>query len=124
VTTDERPGLAVLLIAAAGALAGAGAGPAAAGKNACPYGNDVRYRGETVDLDLRGADVHDVFRLLARVGGVNVVVADEVRGTVTLQLRRVPWTQVFCTVAHSKRLEVTVDRGVYLVRPAAALPAR
>ena len=88
--------------------------PAAAGRDACP--RDARYRGRTIDLDVKDADLQDVFRLIATVGRVNIVVPDDVRGTVTLRLRRVPWDQVLCTVAAAKRLTVTVDGSVYLVR--------
>jgi type II secretory pathway component HofQ len=99
------------------AVLGAAPATAAAGRDACPA--DARYRGTAIDLDVRGADLHDVFRLIANVGRVNVVLADDVRGAVTLQLRRVPWDQVLCTVAAAKGLRVTVDGSVYLVRPAA-----
>ena len=92
------------------------AAPAAADHDGCPAG--ARHRGATIDLDVRGADLQDVFRLLATAGRVNIVLADDVRGAVTLQLRRVPWDQVLCTVAAARNLSVTVDGNVYLVRPA------
>jgi type IV pilus assembly protein PilQ len=109
-------------VLALAAVVAAAAPAAAEGRDACP--RDARYRGATIDLDLRDADLRDLFRLLAQVGGINVVVGDGVQGTVTLQVRGVPWTQVLCTVAHSKRLRVTVDRRVYLIRPAPPLPVR
>ncbi len=106
-------------LAAAVVLAIAGPRSATAERDACP--RDVRYRGAAIDLDVRAADLQDVFRLIANVGRVNVVLADDVRGAVTLQLKRVPWDQVLCTVARAKHLTVTVDGTVYLVRPAPPL---
>jgi type II secretory pathway component HofQ len=57
-----------------------------------------------VTLDVVKADVHSVLRLLAEVGRVNLVVADEVQGTVTLRLRDVPWTQALEVVLASRGL--------------------
>jgi type II secretory pathway component HofQ len=57
-----------------------------------------------ITLDVVRADLHDVLRLLAEKGGLNVVVADEVRGKVTLRLRDVPWRQALDTVLASHGL--------------------
>lgn len=95
------------------ALLAASAPAMADERDACARG--TRWRGHTVDLDLEGASLHDVFRLLSDVGRINVVVGDDVKGAVTLRLRKVPWDQALCTVARTKQLRVTVDGNVYLV---------
>lgn len=77
----------------------------------------ARYRGAPLDLDVKAADIHDVMRLLADVGGVNIVVADTVKGRVTLKLRRVAWDQIACTIAALHKLSIVVDGNVVLVRP-------
>ena len=74
------------------------------------------YRGPSIDLDVKGADIHDVYRLLSDVGRVNIVIPDDVKAKVTLRLKRVPWQQVACTVAAVHRLEILVDGNVLLVR--------
>lgn len=51
------------------------------------------YVGERIDLDVQDADIRNVLRLLAEVGGVNIVVNDQVKGKVTLRLKNVPWDQ-------------------------------
>jgi len=48
-------------------------------------GRGTKYRGATMDLDVKDADIKDVFRLLADVGKVNLVVPDDVSGRVTLR---------------------------------------
>ena len=80
------------------------------------------YRGPALDLDVKAADVHDVYRLLSDVGRVNIVIADDVRAKITLRLRRVPWQQVACTIAAVHKLEILVDGNVLLVRSRAASP--
>lgn len=79
-----------------------------------------RFRGAPVDLDVKGADVHDVFRLLADVGKVNIVVADDVSGAVTMRLRRVPWDQALDVIARARGLVYDRDGDVILVRAAGA----
>jgi type IV pilus assembly protein PilQ len=92
-------------------------GTAAAERDMCAP--NTRYRGATVDLDVKDANIHDVYRLLADVGKVNIVVPDSVTGKVTMKLKRVPWDQIACTVAAVHQLEVTVDGNVIMVMPRA-----
>jgi type IV pilus assembly protein PilQ len=89
------------------------ASPAFAERDMCARG--ARYRGASITLDVKDADIHDVMRLLADVGGVNIVVPNSVQGKVTLRLKRVPWDQVTCTVAAVHKLKVSVDGNVVLV---------
>lgn len=85
---------------------------------------NTRFRGAVLDLDVKHADIHDVYRLLSDVGRVNIVVPDDVKGKVTLRLKRVPWDQIACTVAAVHRLDLTLNGNVVLVlpRPAARQP--
>ena len=76
----------------------------------------AKYRGPTLDLDVKDADIHDVMRLLADVGNINIVVADDVRGKVTLRLKKVAWDLVTCTIASVHKLRVTVQDNVVLVK--------
>lgn len=75
----------------------------------------AKHHGATLDLDVKDADIHDVMRLLADVGNVNIVIGDDVRGKVTLRLRRVAWDAATCTIAAVHKLRVTVDGNVVLV---------
>lgn len=86
---------------------------AAHGEELCRAG--VRHRGRAIDLDVRGADLHDVFLLIADVGRVNLVVPDDVTGTVTLRLVRVAWDAAACAVARLHHLVITVDGNILLV---------
>ena len=79
---------------------------------------DARHRGATVDLDLQRAELSDVLRLLTDVGHTNLVVGDNVEGTVTLRLKRVPWEAALCTIAAVHHLAVTVQDTIILVRKA------
>jgi type II secretory pathway component HofQ len=69
----------------------------------------------TVDLDLVGADVRNVVRLLADVGHVNVVIGDEVSGQVTLRLKGVRWQRALEVVLGAKGLVAERDGNVIRV---------
>jgi len=90
------------------------ASSAHAGRPMC--GRDAKYHGATLDLDVKNADIHDVFRLLADVGNINIVVPDTVQGKVTLRLKRVAWDLAACTIAAVHKLDVTVNGNVVLVK--------
>lgn len=74
-----------------------------------------RYVGRPIDLDVKGADIHDVCRLLADVGKINIILGDGVQGTVTLTMRHVPWDQVLDVVLAAKGLRVEREGNVILV---------
>ncbi len=51
------------------------------------------YTGQKLSLDFKDADIKNVFRLLAEVSGLNIIVTDEVKQRVTIRLIDVPWDQ-------------------------------
>ena len=51
------------------------------------------YRGRRISLDFQGADIANVFRLIAEVSGLNIVVGEKVKAKVTMKLLNVPWDQ-------------------------------
>ena len=62
------------------------------------------FTGRRIDLDLKDADIHNVLRLIGDVSRRNIVVADDVGGTVTIRLRNVPWDQALAVILQSKGL--------------------
>ncbi len=85
---------------------------------------NARFRGAVVDLDVKDAEIHEVYRLLSDVGRVNIVLPDDVAGKVTLRLKRVPWDQIACTVAAVHRLVISVNGNVLLVTKRPPPPAK
>jgi type IV pilus assembly protein PilQ len=74
-----------------------------------------------VNLNVTRANIHDVLRLLADVGKMNLVVADEVQGSVTLTLRNVPWTEALGVVLASHGLGMERRGNILRVAPLKAL---
>lgn len=54
---------------------------------------EKKYTGQRISLDFKDADIKNVFRLLAEVSGLNIVVTDDVTRKVTVRLVDVPWDQ-------------------------------
>jgi type IV pilus assembly protein PilQ len=63
-----------------------------------------KYSGRHIDLDFKDADIHNILRLLAEVGGVNIVTSDDVSGAVTIRMRDVPWDQALDVILQAKGL--------------------
>ncbi len=53
-----------------------------------------KYTGTPVSVDFQEADLHAVFRLIAEVGNLNIVVSDKVKGSITLKVKQIPWDQL------------------------------
>jgi len=89
------------------------------GPNVLGQAQDQRrtFAGRRIDLDLKDADVHNVLRLLADVGQVNIVTADNVQGSVTIRMRNVPWDQALDIVLQSKSLGMVRQANMIRVAP-------
>jgi len=86
--------------------------PAKPAKKAADDAARVRqpHTGSRISLDVQDADIKSVFRLLAEQGNVSIVYGDDVKGTVTLSIRDVPWNQALDTVLGTKGLS-RIDNG-------------
>lgn len=49
------------------------------------------YKGERISIDFYKIDLHNVFRLFREISGMNIIVDQAVKGTLTLALNDVPW---------------------------------
>lgn len=75
------------------------------------------YTGRRIDLDLKDADIHNVLRLIGDVSRRNIVVADDVSGTVTIRLRNVPWDQALAVILQSKKLGMVEQGNLLRIAP-------
>lgn len=80
-----------------------------------------RYTGRRIDLDFKGADIHNILRLLSDVGQVNIVTSDDVKGEVTIKMRNVPWDQALDVILRSKLLGQVREGNLIRVAPLAVL---
>ena len=93
----------------------------AAGFTSSVNAQNARYNGRRIDLDLKDADIHNILRLLADVGHVNIVTADDVAGSITIRMRNVPWDQALDVVLQAKGLGMVRTGNLIRVAPLAQL---
>jgi len=80
-----------------------------------------KYTGKRIDLDFKDADIHNILRLLAEVGKVNIVTADDVSGSITIKMKNVPWDQALDVVLQAKGLGMVRSGNLIRVAKAEAL---
>ncbi|PKN25949.1 MAG: hypothetical protein CVU65_07155 [Deltaproteobacteria bacterium HGW-Deltaproteobacteria-22] len=78
-------------------------------------GSRSGYSGRFVDLDFKDAELHNVIRLVAEVWGKNVVIPDDVKGSITIKLTNVRVDRAFDVILKSKNLD-WVNEGGNIIR--------
>ncbi|MEA1921248.1 MAG: type IV pilus secretin PilQ [Pseudomonadota bacterium] len=90
-------------------------------KNAAPTNTrksrPFKQRNNPISVDFKGTDVQNVFRFLAEINHLNVVMGDDVNGTVTLRLKEVPWKQVLSIVLKTHQLGMERVGNVVRIAP-------
>jgi type IV pilus assembly protein PilQ len=79
------------------------------------------FNGEVIDLDLKQAEIGDFFRLVGEISGLNVVVDQNVTGTVTILLKDVPWDQALDIVLRNYNLGGILQGNVLRIATKATL---
>ncbi|MEJ5375473.1 MAG: type IV pilus secretin PilQ [bacterium] len=75
------------------------------------------YTGQRLDLDLQDIDLDNVFRLLAEVSNLNIIVSDKVKGKLTMRLKNVPWDQALDLILSTQKLGMVRQGNVLRVAP-------
>ncbi len=83
-----------------------------------------KYTGQRLSLNFQNISVRAVLQLLADASGLNIVVSDSVKGSVTLRLHDVPWDQALHLILETQGLGEQRQGNVILVAPQAELAAR
>ncbi len=79
------------------------------------------YSGRKLSLDFKDADIKNILRLIAEVSNLNIIVADEVTGKITMRLVDVPWDQALDIILLSKHLDKRQAGNVMRIAPVDAL---
>ncbi len=70
-----------------------------------------------INLDLVQADIHNVFRLISSVSGLNIVSSDTVAGKVTVRMDRVPWDKALASILQAKGLGGILYGNILRIAP-------
>ena len=63
-----------------------------------------QYTGRKVDFNVKDIDIRNLLGAIADISKKNIIVADDVKGSVTIKLRNVPWDQALDIILKSKGL--------------------
>lgn len=76
-----------------------------------------RWTGEPFSFDFKDIDIKDLFRFIADISGLNVILDPSVKGAVTLKLTDVPWDQALDLITRNQGLGYTVEGNVIRIAP-------
>jgi type IV pilus assembly protein PilQ len=80
-----------------------------------------RYSGRRISLDLQGADLVNVLRLFADVANLNMILAPDVKGKVTVRMVNIPWDQAMDIILKMNGLGYVLEDSILRIASVAAL---
>jgi type IV pilus assembly protein PilQ len=95
-----------------------------ASKEIVEFYEDKEYTGSRVTFNFQDIPVRSVLQLIADVSELNIVVADNVSGNLTLRLTNVPWDQALDIVLDARNLDMRENGNVIWIAPTADIAAR
>lgn len=72
----------------------------------------TKYTGKRIDLDLKNVEIKDALRPFAELTGLNIAMDPGVKGTVTFQMKQVPWDQALETLLRTYGLTYVLEGNV------------
>ncbi|WP_413575623.1 type IV pilus secretin PilQ [Bdellovibrio sp. HCB290] len=78
---------------------------------------NTRFYGKKISIETSNMDIRDALNLITEESGVNMVIAEEVRGNVSLKLRQVPWDQALVVLMRARKLGYTRQGNVLRIAP-------
>ena len=73
---------------------------------------------QNITFNFQNMDYAEAMRLMARIGGVNILVSDDVAGSISAQLRNVPWDKAFNALLDMKNYAADIDVASNIIRVA------
>jgi type IV pilus assembly protein PilQ len=86
-------------------------------------GTDGRfsYKGEKVTFDFKDIDIRNALKLIAEMSDLNIIMSDDVTGTLTMRLVDVPWDQALDLILSARGLGKEQTGNVLRVAPVEVL---
>lgn len=73
---------------------------------------NTKFYGKKISIETSNIDIRDALNLITEESGVNMVIAEEVRGNISLKLRQVPWDQALVVIMKARKLGYTRQGNV------------
>ena len=78
---------------------------------------------ERISLDFQGANIKDIFRIIADISGYNIVLAPGVKGNVNIRLIDVPWNVALNIIIKNNQLGRECDGNIVRIASQALIAA-
>jgi type IV pilus assembly protein PilQ len=85
--------------------------------------DERNYTGRRADFNLKDIEIKNLLAGIAEISKRNIIVADDVKGTVTIKLRNVPWDQALDIILKAKGLGKEEIGNIIRVAPIERLRA-
>ncbi len=76
-----------------------------------------KFTGRKISLDFQEAAIKNVFRVITELSGINIVSGEDVKGTITVHMKNVPWDQALETILDTNGLGMKRTGEVIAVFP-------
>ncbi len=80
-----------------------------------------QYTGKKISFNVRNADIHDIFRVFSQISGLNFITSNDVKGTLTMELKDVPWDQAFALILQQKGLVAEKEGNIVRITTASQM---
>ncbi len=77
--------------------------------------DEIQFTGDPISLTLKDADIKDVLKTFSALTQLNIVIDPEVNGSVTVELRNVPWDQALDLILRINGLDYLLENNVLRV---------
>lgn len=76
-----------------------------------------RWQGFPISVSLHKAPLQDVVRTFAKLAGFNLILDPRVQGSVTVELKDVPWDQALYLILKTHGMGAEIDGRLWAVAP-------
>lgn len=80
-----------------------------------------KFTGKKISLDLQDADLITVMRLFAEVANLNIILAPDVKGKVTVRMVKIPWDQAMDIILRMNGLGYVLEDNILRIATTADL---
>jgi len=84
-------------------------------------GDKFLYSGKKVTFDFKDMDITNALKLISEMSSLNIIMADDVKGSLTMRLVDVPWDQALDIILASQGLGKQVEGNVMRIAPISVL---
>lgn len=71
---------------------------------------------QNITFNFKNMDYAEAMRLMAKIGGVNILVSEDVAGSITAQLNNVPWDKAFNALLDMRNYAADIDVASNIIR--------